>query len=87
VNGDFNLDGTVDASDYIVWRKGFGTIYSQNDYNVWRSNFGSSLGPGSGSAIPSADPLSAAVPEPPSCALVVLGAGILLARPRRPYLS
>jgi hypothetical protein len=23
--GDFNGDGTVDAADYVVWRKGLGT--------------------------------------------------------------
>ena len=35
--GDFNNDGTVDAADYVVWRKGLGTIYTQDDYNVWRA--------------------------------------------------
>jgi hypothetical protein len=38
--GDFNTDGTVDAADYIVWRDGLGTTYTQADYNVWRANFG-----------------------------------------------
>jgi hypothetical protein len=33
--GDFNHDGTVDAADYVVWRKGLGTIYSQDDYEVF----------------------------------------------------
>jgi hypothetical protein len=51
--GDFNLDGHVDAADYVVWRKGLGTIYTQNDYNVWRANFGQT-----------AATASAAVPEP-----------------------
>jgi hypothetical protein len=40
--GDFNADGTVDAADYIVWRSGLGTSYSQSDYNLWRANFGRS---------------------------------------------
>ena len=35
--GDYNANGVVDAADYIVWRKGLGTIYTQNDYNVWRA--------------------------------------------------
>ncbi len=35
--GDYNHNGVVDAADYVVWRNGLGTIYTQNDYNVWRS--------------------------------------------------
>jgi PEP-CTERM motif-containing protein len=82
-NGDFNLDGTVDAADYVVWRNGLGTIYNQNDYGVWRSHFGASLGPGSGAALLSAAPLSAAVPEPASFVLATLGAfGLTLYRRR-----
>ena len=73
--GDFNNDGTVDAADYVVWRKTDGT---QTGYDAWRANFGASLGPGSGSAgYPlgaSAQPLSAAVPEPSA---VVLLAGLV----------
>jgi PEP-CTERM motif len=58
-----------------------GTIYTQNDYGVWRAHFGDSLGPGSGSAQPSAEPLSAAVPEPASFVLLILAAvGISLRR-------
>jgi len=38
-NGDFNLDGKVDAADYVVWRKNGGT---PNQYNDWRRNFGES---------------------------------------------
>jgi probable HAF family extracellular repeat protein len=68
--GDFNNDGNVNATDYVLWRKGLGTTYDQNDYGVWRSHFGTSLGVGSGSALPSAEPLSLAVPEP--------GTGVLL---------
>ena len=32
--GDFNNDGTVDAADYVVWRKTDGT---QTGYNAWRA--------------------------------------------------
>jgi hypothetical protein len=60
--GDFNTDVTVDAADYVIWRKNFSG--DQAMYDAWRANFGSSLGPGSGSALPSAAPLSAAIPEP-----------------------
>ena len=35
--GDFNGDGAVDAADYVVWRMGLGTTYSQADYDVWRA--------------------------------------------------
>jgi hypothetical protein len=70
--GDFNFDGTVDAADYIVWRRGLGTLYSPSHYDIWRANFGSSLGPGSGSALPSAEPLSAAVPEPATIVLLMI---------------
>ena len=38
--GDFNNDGSVDAADYVVWRNGLGTIYTQSDYDTWRANFG-----------------------------------------------
>lgn len=44
--GDFNHDGTVDAADYVVWRKNNG---GPGDYATWRANFGmTSPGGGSG---------------------------------------
>ena len=46
--GDFNNDGTVDAADYVVWRKNDGT---QTGYDAWRANFGRTLFAGSGSAL------------------------------------
>lgn len=64
--GDYNDNGTVDAADYVVWRKNGG---SQDGYNLWRANFGRTAG--SGSALPSAEPLSAAVPEPATLLLYV----------------
>ena len=39
--GDFNNNGTVDAADYVVWRKTDGT---PADYNTWRTNFGQTVG-------------------------------------------
>jgi hypothetical protein len=68
--GDFNHDGTVDAADYVMWRKGMGTTYTQSDYDAWRTNFGKTAG--SGQALPSAEPLSAEVPEPTSIALTAI---------------
>jgi hypothetical protein len=74
--GDFNEDGSVNAADYVVWRKGLGTTHTQSDYAVWRANFGAgSAGVGAGSGTTgyplgaSAAPLSAAVPEPATPAL------------------
>jgi hypothetical protein len=60
LTGDFNLDGTVDAADYVVWRKGLGTIFMPGDYNIWREHFGEAAG--SGAAVASAT--VATVPEP-----------------------
>jgi hypothetical protein len=50
--GDYNHDGSVDAADYVVWRKSDGT---QDGYNTWRTNFGRTAGGGAMSM--------AAVPE------------------------
>jgi hypothetical protein len=65
--GDYNHNNLVDAADYILWRKGLGTTYTQNDYDVWRANFGRTAGSGSST------PASAAVPEPASLVLLVTG--------------
>jgi mannan endo-1,4-beta-mannosidase len=40
--GDFNKDNVVDAADYVVWRNGLGTVYTQFDYDTWQANFGQS---------------------------------------------
>jgi hypothetical protein len=69
--GDFNLDGTVDAADYIVWRNGLGTTHTQDDFNTWRANFGLSFSFGSGS---SAGP-NAVVPEPATIILLMFAMG------------
>jgi hypothetical protein len=53
--GDFNMSGTVDAADYVMWRNG---AASAEDYAIWRANFGAGTG-GLGSA-------AGAVPEPAS---------------------
>jgi hypothetical protein len=57
LQGDFNDDNKVDAADYVVWRKGLGTKYTQNDYAIWRTHFGQGTGSG-----PSSTP-DIAVPE------------------------
>ena len=58
--GDYNLDGMVDAADYVLWRKTLSTTgvpafsgadgdgdgdITQADYGVWRANFGNTLPP------------------------------------------
>jgi CubicO group peptidase (beta-lactamase class C family) len=73
--GDFNHDGRVDAADYIVWRNGLGSSYSQLQYNEWRNNFGATLLGASAGA--------AALPEPRTAMLWVLGAVLLSARRRK----
>jgi hypothetical protein len=75
--GDFDRNGVVDSSDYIIWRNsvgqtGFGLAADGNldnkidssDYNLWRGHFGGmSAGAGATDA-PS-------IPEPPMAALLL----------------
>jgi beta-glucanase (GH16 family) len=67
--GDFSGNGTVDAADYVLWRRGSGAIYSQTDYQNWKSHFGEFAGAGSGDAEGSL-PL-AAIPEPSTIVLLI----------------
>ena len=45
--GDFNADGSVDAADYVVWRKTGG---AQIAYDTWRANFGATANMGLGAS-------------------------------------
>jgi len=78
--GDYNDDGTVDAADYVVWRK---TDNSPSGYNTWRMHFGETIGSGSGAA----DSANAAVPEPASLAMFVLAAAVAMPRRSRRRVS
>src|SRR6476659_818761 len=69
--GDFNGDGIVDSADYAVWRKGFGTIYTQDDYNIWRAQFGRTPATGAGAGLSDAMP----VPEPLPINFIIIAAG------------
>jgi hypothetical protein len=64
--GDYNQNGSVDAADYVVWRRNDG---SQAGYNTWRANYGRT--PGSSSST------NSAVPEPTAvllgCVFPLLG--------------
>jgi probable HAF family extracellular repeat protein len=76
IPGDFNHNGTVDAADYVVWRKTDGT---QNGYDTWRAHFGMTSESGSGSA--GASDSQAAVPEPATIVLLIfVAAGWCLRR-------
>jgi hypothetical protein len=71
-NGDYNGDGTVDAADYVVWRKTFtqpaapagigadgnknGTI-DDGDYDFWYARFGTDVESASFGPIPEASTL------------------------------
>jgi uncharacterized protein (TIGR03382 family) len=76
IPGDFNFDNIVDAADYIVWRKGLGTIYTPSDYNVWRAHFGETSA--SGSSLGAGD----TVPEPGAAAVLVFALSLLVRRRR-----
>jgi endoglucanase len=65
--GDFNGDDSVDAADYVVWRKG---LEPPANYPVWLNNYGSLGGNGQ----------STSVPEPGPIVLVVLALPFGIAR-------
>lgn len=86
--GDYNLNGTVDAPDYVVWRNtlgdsvdnGTGADGSANgvidaaDHAFWASHFGN----------PAASAASVGtIPEPCTVALVVFGLGAVVGLVRR----
>jgi hypothetical protein len=74
--GDYNFSGTVDASDYTLWRNSLGQLgaglaadgngngqIDTGDYGVWKAHFGQSIAGGAGGL--------AAVPEPTSAVLLL----------------
>jgi WD40 repeat protein len=70
--GDFNNDGTIDAADYIAWRNGLGTTYTEADYDTWRTNFGRSATEAAAVGNTLGDS-SVNVPEPTTAWLVLGG--------------
>jgi hypothetical protein len=77
VPGDYNVNGVVDAGDYVLWRNG-GPLQNEGegitpgqvtieDYEFWRSRFGAVSGLGSGDAFTS-------VPEPAAAVLLLVAA-------------
>jgi polyhydroxybutyrate depolymerase len=83
--GDYNQDGTVDAADYVVWRKNDGTPAG---YDTLRANFGRAAAAGAyvvtGLAASSGElAYVSAVPEPLSIEFVaVLFVSLLISTPR-----
>jgi hypothetical protein len=75
--GDYNGDGTVDAADYALWRSDPSSYGGGQGYTDWVNNFGQAAGGGSGSSA------NAAVPEPASALLLILGAAFGFFRGRR----
>jgi hypothetical protein len=89
LDGDYNDDGTVDAADYVVWRKNEGTMTTlpndphggmigDDQYNTWVANFGETAGSGGGALT--------AVPEPFSLPLLLAaipGIALILRRRKR----
>ena len=87
MEGDYNGNGTVDATDYTVWRDTLGASVTAGqgadgnsngtidagDYDFWRARFGNTV-PGSGS--------SAVVPEPATVNLALLAISLGLIRLR-----
>ncbi len=86
VPGDYNNNGVVDAADYVLWRNG-GPLQNEvastgvvdgADYDAWRARFGNTSGSGSSLSA------GAAVPEPGTLALWMVGSGLgLVAKGRR----
>jgi Pectate lyase len=82
VPGDYNNDGIVDTSDYVVWRKSlanntplnnetatFGVV-DQADLDAWRANYGTSMG--------QANLALSLVPEPTTNLFALVGASVWL---------
>jgi hypothetical protein len=76
--GDYNQNGVVDAADFVVWRKGLGSTFTQDDYDVWRTHLGEAA-----AGFSTTDFSSFAVPESTPLALFFLAAAwIVCRRPR-----
>jgi hypothetical protein len=85
--GDYNLDGTVDAVDYTVWRNTLGSmtdlrangdnsgasfaLIDDADYLAWKNNYGATLAVGTGGI--------RNVPEPKGVPMLILAGGIIAA--------
>ena len=78
VEGDFNGSGSVDSADYVVWRKGLGTLFTPSDYGVCRAHFGQTAGSGSAAA----SFTGVALHEPATMLVILMGLLPLVCRRR-----
>jgi sulfatase modifying factor 1 len=90
VPGDYNVNGIVDAADYVLWRKNLGLsvtlpndstpgMVTSADYDIWRAHFGQTPAiatPGSGVQL-------AAVPEPAGLILLLISSTLCAFSRRR----
>ena len=91
LRGDFNRDGVVNASDYVLWRNSLGSslvryagadatgngVVDQADYDLWRANFGT-VSTGLGASLG-----SSSVPETGTLTLMIFAAASGLMRSSR----
>jgi hypothetical protein len=73
--GDFNHDGRVDATDYVIWRDNPATYGGSTGFTDWRANFGKTVG--SSTAL-------VTIPEPSTMLLIVATLVTMSARRRKP---
>jgi pectate lyase len=79
IPGDFNADNSVDLADFVKWRKGLGTVYTQDDFAAFLANFGKSVANPSGSGTLA----TGTVPEPATLALAIVAAAAAIVTRRR----
>jgi autotransporter-associated beta strand protein len=92
--GDYNLNGIVDAADYVVWRNSQGQIggglaadgngngqIDSGDLDVWRAHFGQTAGSGAGASA------NATVPEPTTAMLMLIMGLLAICSHRRMTVS
>ncbi len=70
--GDFNHNGTIDAADYVVWRKGAGVAPSPVNYRRWENNFGAACAASSGGNTGGVSGTQTNVPEPGTAVLALV---------------
>lgn len=89
IPGDYSRDGTIDSSDFVVWRDTLGSttnlaadgngnrVIDAGDYLIWKNGFGAP------SAVGAVFPLGSAVPEPASIVMFSIATFLCAARRRR----
>jgi Tol biopolymer transport system component len=78
LDGDYNLDGVVDAADYTVWRDTLANSSGGAEkFTLWRANFGRKSGSGQVAVAPSS------VPEPATWMLLGGAMLVVIRRGRR----